>query len=103
MSLNIVDRKNRPAVGARVALTAGGRRQAGVVAAGGSYLSATDGRLWFGLGPAAAIERIEVEWPWGQRELWTQPIRANHIPLLIKQGNGTAGTSVTDRCVSGRP
>lgn len=89
VSLNIVDRENRPAVGARVAVTAGGRRQAGVVAAGGSYLVATDAQLWFGLGAAASIERIEVEWPWGQREFWTQPIRVNRKPLLIKQGQGT--------------
>jgi enediyne biosynthesis protein E4 len=87
--LKIVDRENRPAVGARVAVTAGGRRQTGVVAAGGSYLSATDARLWFGLGPASSIERIEVEWPWGQRERWAPPLRANHEPLLIKQGKGT--------------
>jgi enediyne biosynthesis protein E4 len=89
-SLNIVDRQNRPAVGARVAVMASGRRQTGVVAAGGSYLSAMDARLWFGLGPMAAIERIEVEWPWGQRELWTQPIRVNHDPLFIQQGKGTS-------------
>ena len=89
MSLNIVDRNNRPAVGARVAVTVGGRRQVGVVAAGGSYLSAPDTRLWFGLGTASSIERIEVEWPWGQRELWTQPIRANHDLLVVRQGTGT--------------
>jgi len=89
VSLNIVDRENRRAVGARVSFTAGGRRQTGVVAAGGSYLSAPEGRLWFGLGPALTIERIEVEWPWGQRELWTQPIRPNNDPLLIHEGHGT--------------
>ena len=89
VSLNIVDRNNRPAVGARVAVTVGGRRQVGVVAAGGSYLSAPDTRLWFGLGTASSIERIEVEWPWGQRELWTQPIRANHDLLVVRQGTGT--------------
>jgi hypothetical protein len=34
--------------------------------------------------------RIEVECPWGTRELWTQPIRVNHDPLFIQQGKGTS-------------
>jgi hypothetical protein len=37
----------------------------------GSYLSASDTRLHFGLGPSEAIAGIVVQWPDGRRERWT--------------------------------
>ena len=43
-------RTNRGAVGACVAVTAGGRRRVAQRIGGGSFLSACDGRLHFGLG-----------------------------------------------------
>src|SRR5262249_39218575 len=57
---------NRDAVGAHVAVTAGGRRQVAQRSGGGSYLSASDPRLHFGLGGAARIEVVEVTWPSGR-------------------------------------
>jgi enediyne biosynthesis protein E4 len=57
---------NRDAVGARVAITVGGRRQVAQRLGGGSYLSAGDGRLHFGLGPARRVDRVEVAWPSGR-------------------------------------
>src|SRR5262249_36122508 len=56
----------RDAVGARVVVTAGGRRQFGWRLGGGSYQSASDGRLYFGLGPSAHIDSLEVAWPSGR-------------------------------------
>jgi hypothetical protein len=47
-------RSNRSAIGARVAVTAGGRTQIDEVRSGGSYLSQNDLRLHFGLGSADA-------------------------------------------------
>jgi enediyne biosynthesis protein E4 len=88
LAVDIVDHTGRTAVGARVRVTAGGRTQAALVQAGGSYLSASPGRLWFGLGRAQAAERIEVEWPWGQREFWTKPTRPPHSSLRIAEGTG---------------
>lgn len=61
-------RSNRSAIGARVALTAGGRTQVQEVRSGGSYLSQNDLRLHFGLGSAARIDRVEIAWPSGKRE-----------------------------------
>ena len=61
---------NRDAVGARVAVTAAGRTQVAARFGGGSYLSASDPRLHFGLGPAAVAERIEVRWPSGRRDCY---------------------------------
>jgi hypothetical protein len=63
---------NRDAVGARVAITAGGRRQVAQREGGGSYLSAPDGRLHFGLGDAAAVDRVEVRWPSGKVDQWKE-------------------------------
>ena len=57
---------NRDAVGARVKLVAGGRSQVAQRVGGGSYQSANDGRLHFGLGPAQSIDSLEVAWPSGR-------------------------------------
>ncbi len=59
---------NRDAVGARVAVTVSGRTQVAARFSGGSYLSASDPRLHFGLGAARKIDRVEVTWPSGRRE-----------------------------------
>src|SRR4029453_5842669 len=61
---------NRDGVGARVTVTAGGRRIVRERKGGGSYLSASDPRLHFGLGEAARAELVEVRWPGGLVEVW---------------------------------
>jgi hypothetical protein len=76
-------RSNRSGIGARVQLTAAGRTQTGEVRSGGSYLSQSDLRLHFGVGKAATINRIEVEWPSGLRQVETD-IAANQI-LSIRE------------------
>ena len=58
-------RSNRDAVGARVTISAGGRRHVAQRYGGGSYLSATDPLIHFGLGDAASIDWVEVRWPSG--------------------------------------
>jgi hypothetical protein len=59
---------NRDAVGARVTAYVGRRSMIGTVVEGGSYLSASDRRLHFGLGTAAQVDRLEVHWPSGKTE-----------------------------------
>jgi len=58
-------KSNRDAVGARVAIRAGGRRQMAERYGGGSYQSASDPRVHFGLGEATSVESVEVRWPSG--------------------------------------
>src|SRR5207244_861660 len=48
---------NRNAVGARVEVEAGGRKQVWFLTGGGSYLSVSDRRLLIGLGTADRVER----------------------------------------------
>lgn len=70
VSLRLVGvRCNRDAEHARVVLTAGGTTQSAVVRGGFSYLSASDRRVYFGLGKATSIERVEIFWPGGGKEV----------------------------------
>ncbi len=61
-------RSNRSAIGARIAVTAGGRRQIREVLSGSSYISQSDLRQHFGLGTAQNVDQIEVRWPNGNVE-----------------------------------
>jgi hypothetical protein len=63
--LHLVGRVQRDALGARVTVTAGGRRQVKERQSGGSYLSTHDPRLHFGLGKATLAD-VEILWPDGQ-------------------------------------
>jgi enediyne biosynthesis protein E4 len=65
-------RSNRDGVGARVTIAAGGRRQVRERIGGGSYASAADPRLHFGLGSARTVESVEVRWPSGQVDRYGQ-------------------------------
>jgi enediyne biosynthesis protein E4 len=58
-------KSNRDAVGARVAVLAGGRKLVRHRKGGGSYCSASDPRLFFGLAEAAGADLVEVRWPSG--------------------------------------
>ncbi len=61
---------NRSAFGARVKVTVNGQVQTQEVRSGGSYLSASDRRLTFGLGKAKGADSVEIRWPSGK----VQPI-----------------------------
>jgi hypothetical protein len=58
-------KSNRDAIGARVLVSAGGRRQVVEVRSGASYASHNDLRAHVGLGGATRIERVEIHWPSG--------------------------------------
>ncbi len=59
-------KSNRDGVGARVIVEAGGSRRVTQRLGGGSFQSAADPRLHFGLGSATRIDRLEVRWPSGR-------------------------------------
>ncbi|HUK32350.1 MAG TPA: CRTAC1 family protein, partial [Vicinamibacterales bacterium] len=58
-------KSNRDGVGAKVVVTANGRRQLVEVRSGGSYASHNDLRAHVGLGAATRIDRVEIRWPSG--------------------------------------
>jgi hypothetical protein len=80
LGLEILNRHGAPALGARVTVRAGGREQVREVSTGGSYLSASDPRLLFGLGPTAAVDEVRVIWPSGAR----QTLRPEGIDRYLK-------------------
>jgi hypothetical protein len=59
-------KSNRDAVGARIAIAANRRRQVAERSGGGSYQSASDPRIHFGLGDATTVESVEIRWPSGR-------------------------------------
>jgi tetratricopeptide (TPR) repeat protein len=61
---------NRDGVGAKVTVTAAGRIQVATRFGGGSYLSASDPRLHFGLGTARRADRVDVRWPSGRTDTY---------------------------------
>ncbi len=82
-------RSNRDAMGARVKLLAGGLSQIREIAGGGSYMSQSDLRAHFGLGGATAIDRLEVTWPSGLRQVWHH-LAADHF-YEIEEGKDRVG------------
>ncbi|MGP0067533.1 MAG: FG-GAP-like repeat-containing protein [Isosphaeraceae bacterium] len=79
---------NRDGVGARLVVEAGGRRMTAHRFGGGSYQSAGDPRLHFGLGDAARVERLEVRWPSGRVDQY-EGLAADRA-YLIREGAGEA-------------
>ena len=49
-------------------MTAAGIRQRADVFSGGSYGSSSDQRVHFGLGLAAKVDKIEIDWPSGVKQ-----------------------------------
>jgi hypothetical protein len=79
-------RSNRSAIGARITVTAGGRRQIREVLSGSSYISQSDLRQHFGLGGSGTVDEVEVRWPSGHVE------RVRNLPadrfIRIEEGRG---------------
>ena len=66
LTLKLVGHKsNRDAIGAEVKLVTGSGSQFATVTTAGSYLSSSDKRVHFGLGPDSAAQLIEIRWPSG--------------------------------------
>jgi enediyne biosynthesis protein E4 len=72
VSFKLVGTKsNRDAMGARLKLTAGGLTQIREIEGGGSYMSQSDLRAHFGLASAVKIDKLEISWPSGAKQTFT--------------------------------
>jgi hypothetical protein len=78
-------RSNRQGIGSKVWLTAGGTRQYAEMGAGGSYLSQNFNELHFGLGRQTKVERLEVLWPSGIRQVF-ENLDANRALEIVESG-----------------
>ena len=80
-------RSSRDGLGARVALLRAGQsplwRRAHT---DGSYLSANDPRVHFGLGADADVQAVGVVWPDGSREIWRDV--ASDAFITLQEGSG---------------
>lgn len=79
-------KSNRSAIGARVIVTAGGRRQRQDVLSQSSFYSQSELRLHFGLGQNDFAEMVEIRWPSGLVER-RERVAANQT-LKLKEGMG---------------
>ena len=78
---------NRDLLGSEVRVRAGGRTWVQVAQPAHSYLCASDPRPLFGLGTAAAYDRIEVTWPDGKREAFPGGAADRWLTLTPGSGN----------------
>jgi enediyne biosynthesis protein E4 len=68
---------NRNGLGALVTVTAGGKPYTQVMDGSSGYLSHSVAPLYFGLGAAANVDKIDVVWPSGKRQTVPAPIKIN--------------------------
>ncbi len=93
LGLRLVDGSGRDAFGARVEVRRGkGVPLWGRVHSDGSYASAVDPRVLFGLGEDPDVREIRAYWPGGGTEAWTQ-VALNRYTTL-RAGSGRAVTNV---------
>jgi hypothetical protein len=82
---------NRDAIGARITWSVGGVVRSRLKTAGGSYLSSHDPREVLGLGTAASLDFLEIQWPAPS----TRRERIEKVPidryLRVVEGKGIAG------------
>ncbi|QEF98603.1 ASPIC and UnbV [Stieleria maiorica] len=73
----------RDAIGAKVSLTSGDESWVGWVFGGDGLLCTNESMLDFGLGPYDSIDRIEVAWPSGTRQSFSD-VKANRRYLIVE-------------------
>jgi enediyne biosynthesis protein E4 len=76
---------NRLALNARIRITTGTQQQLQEIRSGGSYISQSDLHLHFGLGSARTIDKVEVIWPNGPTQTFTN-VQPNHFYSLKQNG-----------------
>jgi hypothetical protein len=81
-------KSNRDGIGAKIRVKAADRILVDEVRSGSSYDSNNDMRVHFGLGKVAKVEWVEVRWPSGLTEKFSNP----HIDGIVslKESSGAA-------------
>ena len=71
-------KSNRDGIGARVEVSAGGKRWTSERVASSGYLSQDDDRMHFGLGAATTVDKLIIHWPSG-REQTLEKVSADRV------------------------
>jgi hypothetical protein len=80
---------NRDGLGTRVKITTANGVQYNEATTAVGYNSSSDKRVYFGLGGATMVDRIDLAWPTGVRQV-LRNIKADQI-LTIVQSGGPSG------------
>jgi hypothetical protein len=91
ISFQLEGEKNRLALNARIRTTAADLVQTGELVSGGSYLSQHDLRMHFGLGIHQVVEKAEIFWPDGKKEVLTN-LAADRF-YVVHEGRGVVSNS----------
>jgi hypothetical protein len=70
LGVKLAGRGHRDVVGSTVTLEGSTRKLTRFAKGGGSYLSASDQRILFGLAPNQEVETVTVRWSWGESQQW---------------------------------
>jgi hypothetical protein len=81
-------KSNRDGIGSSITVWAGKRQLVDEVRSGSSYVSNSDMRVHFGLGPSTKVDTVEIRWPSGLVESF--PNAAVDQINTVKEGSGTA-------------
>ena len=84
-------RSNRDGIGARVRARVGSTWQSRMARTGSSYLSQSELPLTFGVGAAAAIDELVVEWPSGARDQLARVAAGRTLVVTEAEGITSAG------------
>ncbi|MGO8813343.1 MAG: CRTAC1 family protein [Terriglobia bacterium] len=71
-------KSNRDAIGAEVKVVTARGAQVSTVTTASSYLSSSDKRVHFGLGPESEVQKVEIRWPSGILQTLTE-VKADQI------------------------
>ena len=70
LGVHLKGRDHRDIIGSTVTLEGSTRTLTRFAKGGGSYLSANDPRLLFGLGENEQVRKVTVKWSWGETQSW---------------------------------
>lgn len=81
-------KSNRDGLGAVVRATSASGKQWTLVRSGSSYCSQSELTATFGLGPDKTVQTLEIEWPSGTKQRFTN-VAANQV-VTVEEGKGLA-------------
>jgi len=84
-------KSNRDGIGTRITVRTGTLTQFQQKSGGGSYLSSSDPRVFFGLGDAHKVDSVDVMWPSGRTEKF-KDLTADQF-VILKEGAGIVGAN----------
>lgn len=90
---------NRQAIGAKVAVHAGGLTQTQWVTNGSDFMTQQSTHRYFGLADNNMVDSVVVEWPGGLRETWADVVSDQVLRLV--EGATTAGIAITGGACDG--